>query len=74
MRKCLTELKDKEKGKIVSLEGGGEFQRKVGALNIRIGKEIEKVASHPFSGPVVIRVDGRRITLGKGMAAKIFVE
>ena len=74
MKLSLIDLSVGKKGTIVCLNGGVGFQKKIVALNIRIGKELEKVASQPFAGPIVIRVDNRKITIGRGIAAKIFVE
>lgn len=31
------------------------------------------VAIHPLSGPLVVEVDGKQITLGRGMARRITV-
>ena len=70
-------LVDMDVGKsarIVQVEGGPASQSKLSSLNIRIGKAVRKVASQPFRGPVVIEVDGRRLSLGRGIAMKILVE
>jgi ferrous iron transport protein A len=70
-------LADMDVGKsarIVRVEGGLAIQRRLSTLNIRPGKAIRKVASQPFRGPVVIEVDGRRLSLGRGMAMKVLVE
>jgi len=40
---------------------------------IREGKAIEVITAHPLQGPIVIRIDGRETTIGRGMAGKIFV-
>jgi succinyl-CoA synthetase beta subunit len=38
------------------------------------GKKIGIVTLHPFRGPVVIRVEGKMVTLGRGLANRIIVE
>ncbi|RLI98708.1 MAG: ferrous iron transport protein A [Candidatus Aenigmatarchaeota archaeon] len=70
----ITQLKGGEKGELKRIDGGISFRRKISSLNIRPGKMVRKVTSQPLRGPVVIEVDGRRLTIGRGMAMKIFVE
>ena len=70
----LLNLEAGKKAKIKRLEGGFTFQNKLATLNIRIGKTIKMVTAQPFRGPVVIEVDDRKVTLGMGMAMRIFVE
>jgi len=70
----LINLQIGKKAKIKRLEGGFIFQRKLASLNIRIGKTIRMVTTQLLRGPVVIEVDDRRVTLGRGIAVRIFVE
>jgi ferrous iron transport protein A len=35
---------------------------------------VRKIACQPFGGPVVIEVDGAKISMGRGIASKIEVE
>ena len=74
MEVSLVQLRAGEKGEIKRIEGGPMFHNKMASLNIRPGKVIIKVAAQPFRGPITIDVNGRRITLGRGMAMRIFVE
>ena len=59
---------------ISSLEGGADFRRRLRNIGVSEGKKLKVVAKYPFSGPIVIEVDGRKITIGRGMASKIAVE
>jgi len=59
---------------IKSLGGGFGWEKKFESLGIRKGKRLRKIASQPFGGPLVIEVDGSKISLGRGIAAKIVVE
>lgn len=59
---------------ILRLEGGAQFRSRMGAIGIREQKTIRLVAKHPFHGPLVIEVDGREITIGRGMAQHIIAE
>ena len=70
----LTELPEGKKARIEKIEGGYGFQRNLRARGIREGKIVEIVAKHPLHGPIVISVDGRETTMGRGMAEKILVE
>ena len=74
MEISLIDMQIRKKAKIKRLEGGITFQRKLESLNIRIGKIIKMITIQPFRGPVVVEVDDRRVTLGRGIAMKIFVE
>lgn len=70
----LANLKDDEKGRITSLEGGHGFQRKLRVMGIREGQIIKIITKQPFKGPYTIEVCGSHVTIGRGMAQKIFVE
>ena len=74
MEISLLQLQIGKKAKIKRLEGGYSFQRKLASLNIRVGKTIKKIATQPLGGPIVIEIDNIGVTLGMGMAMKIFIE
>lgn len=69
----LTELAS-QCGRVVRIEGGHGFQRHLACLGIRVNKKVCKVTAQPFSGPLVVEVDGKQIAMGRGMCRKIFVE
>ena len=70
----LAGLQEGRKAKIVGIKGGYGFVRNLRARGIREGKIVEIVAKHPLGGPIVIAINGRETTLGRGMAEKIIVE
>jgi ferrous iron transport protein A len=74
MEISLLQAKSGKLVRIVRLQGGAEFQRKLASLNIRPGKKIRKITRQPFRGPVVIEIDNTQIAIGMGMAMKIIVE
>ena len=74
MEITLLTLTSGETAKITRLEGGGEFQRKLASLNLRVGKIVTKITAQPFHGPLVVEVDNTRVTIGRGMAGRIMVE
>jgi ferrous iron transport protein A len=71
MPQPLSSLETGRKAIILRLEGGCQFQTRMGALGIREQKVIRLIAKHPFHGPVVVEIDGREITLGRRMAEHI---
>jgi ferrous iron transport protein A len=56
------------------IDQGTSFQRRLRTMGIREGKSLKIVAIHPFAGPLVLEVDGRKITVGRGIAQRIIVE
>ncbi|MFW6120264.1 MAG: FeoA family protein [Petrotogales bacterium] len=70
----LTHLPHNMKAKIVGIEGGYGFQRKLRVMGIREGHKIRIVSRQPFRGPLTIAINSCQITLGRGMAQRIIVE
>jgi ferrous iron transport protein A len=57
---------------IKSVTGG--MEKRFESVGIRKGRRMRKIACQPFGGPVVIEVDGSKISIGRGIASKIEVE
>ena len=74
MENTLVKLKEGQEARILRLDGGMTFQHKLRTLGIREGKTIRIVTKQIFNGPLVVEVDGRNTTMGKGMASKIIIE
>ena len=53
---------------------GGSWCNRFANMGIREGVIIRKVTMHPFLGPVIVRVGGCEIAVGRGMASTILVE
>lgn len=70
----LTHLPTNRKAIISSIQGGNHFQRKLRVMGIREGCPIMIVSKQPFRGPLTIAICGSQMTLGRGMASRIFVE
>jgi ferrous iron transport protein A len=62
-----------EEVQITRLIGGYGFRRRLTAMGIREGKLVKVVARQPFGGPIVVEIDGRCVTMGRGMCRKIMV-
>jgi ferrous iron transport protein A len=73
METPITDLKEGESGIIVSLAGGGSFQRRLRTIGIREGKTVKLLSKQPFGGPFVVEIDRRQTTVGRGMARRIIV-
>ena len=69
----LSQLKQDEKAIIQTLLGGGGMQHRLRSVGVKEGKLLRVVARHHFSGPLVVEVERRHITIGRGMAQKIVV-
>jgi ferrous iron transport protein A len=70
----ITSLSAGTEAVVVRLLGHGcTFQRRLRTMGIREGKSLKVMAIHPLAGPLVIEVDGRQITIGRGIAQRIIV-
>ncbi|MFH1369088.1 MAG: FeoA family protein [Elusimicrobiota bacterium] len=69
----VTELKTGQKARVVAIQGGWGFQRKLENIGIRVGSEISNLSGGE-NGPVVVRSGCTQVALGRGMARKIIVE
>ena len=66
-------LNQGDKATVVALQGGCGFQHRVRSVGLKEGKLLRVVARHHFSGPLVVEIERRHITIGRGMAQKIVV-
>ncbi len=74
MEKTLLDLESGMRGTLIRFAGTPGFVRKLRTIGIREGKTLTVVTRHPLGGPVVIEVDGREVTLGRGMAVRVIVD
>ena len=74
MEIMLTDLKPGQKARIVRLEGGYGFQRKLRSRGIREEKTVQILTRQPGGGPVVISIGSKKTALGRGMAGRVIVE
>ena len=70
----LTELRPNAKAKIIGLEGGAGFQRRLRVLGIKEGQIINILSRQPLRGPITISAGNTHVTIGRGMSYKIIVE
>ena len=70
----LANLPFNQKARIIELNGGHVFQRRLRVMGIREGQIIMIVSKQPLRGPLTVSIGGCQMTLGRGMANKIIVE
>jgi ferrous iron transport protein A len=73
-RVSLVRMRAGQKGTIVRISGSYGIMRKLEALGIREGEEIEKISEQWMRGPVLLQHGGSQVAIGFGMASKILVE
>ncbi len=70
----LNQLGPGQTGMVVEIRGGRGLVARLEAMGIRPGKQVTKVSSMLFRGPVTLRSNGTQVALGFGMANKVIVE
>ncbi len=70
----LTALLEGQKGTVSLLLGGGSSCRRLAELGILPGTEVEVLKSALFRGPLMLKVRGTTLAVGKGLASRIFVK
>ena len=71
--KLLTMLKQGDIATVATWHGGCGLQHRLRSIGVKEGKTLRVVAKHHFAGPLVVEVERRHITIGRGMAHKIVV-
>ncbi len=70
----LSELKPKERGRIVKVGGSGAVRRRIMDMGVIPGTEVEVAKVAPLGDPVDIVLKGYHLSLRKGEAKDILVE
>jgi ferrous iron transport protein A len=66
-------LEPDAKATVAVLNGSSAFQHRLRSMGLKEGKLLRVVARHHLSGPLVVEIERRQITIGRGMAQKIVV-
>jgi ferrous iron transport protein A len=69
----LSQLEQDEKAVVKALLGGNGIQHRLRSVGLKEGKQLRVVAKHHFAGPLVVEIERRHISIGRGMARKIMV-
>jgi ferrous iron transport protein A len=70
----LLEITNGKRGTITGFSGGNKIKTKLTQYGIFPGDSVEVLRTAPFDGPVLLRINGREIALGKGIAGNVQVE
>ncbi|MGB7053713.1 MAG: FeoA family protein [bacterium] len=70
----LAEMHAGETGKVVEVNGGHGFKKRLEAMGIRPGMKITKISGQIMRGPVIVKVGTTQIAIGFGMARRVVVE
>jgi len=74
METSIDRLEAGQSGRVSDIEGGVGLIHKLESMGIRTGKWVTKVSSQFMQGPVTVKVGGRQLAMGHGIAAKVQVE
>lgn len=72
-RKSLTDLITGEQGTVLAFEGGRAVNNRLTSLGFTPGTEINIVQNYG-RGPLIVKIRGSRVALGRGEARKIIVQ
>ena len=72
--KPLSELRPKDKGRIVKVGGKGGVYRRILDMGVVSGTQIEVLRVAPLGDPVEVKLKGYNLSLRKTEAANIHVE
>jgi ferrous iron transport protein A len=70
----VAQMRTGQTGTVVGVMGGPGLIRRLDALGIRPGKQVTKVSSTLFHGPITLGVNSCRVAVGFGMARRIVVK
>ena len=70
---ALDKLKKGRRGRVVEVTGGRAAALKLSAQGIVAGAVIEKT-SELRGGPVLVKVGGSQVAIGRGLAQRVLVE
>ncbi len=70
----LDRVKSGTRVRVAGFLGGWRGSDRLLKMGLGPGAEVEVVSRYPFRGPVVVRLDGSQIALGRGIARRILAE
>jgi len=60
--------------RVVEVRGGEELRRRLAHMGLGAGATLVKLGGQLFRGPILVRVAGTELALGRGMALHVWVE
>ena len=70
----LDTVKENQEVKIISVSGGWGIRQRLSCLGIHPGDMIKIKKSDIMRGPILIKIHGNQVALGRGIANRILVE
>jgi ferrous iron transport protein A len=64
----------RRQARVILIDGGHGVRSHLNTLGIHIGDWLRVVERAPFRGPVLVEVNGTRVAIGRGIAAKVRVD
>jgi len=74
MKTSIDRLETGQSGEVSAIQGGVGLTHKLESMGIRTGKRVTKVSGQFMKGPVTIKLEGRQLAMGHGIASKVQVE
>lgn len=74
MGMTLNTIKENQKVKVISISGGWGVRQRLGCLGIHPGDIITIKRSAIMQGPILIKIHGNQVALGRGVASRVLVE
>jgi ferrous iron transport protein A len=71
---ALDSVAAKKRVRVMLIDGGHRVRSHLNNLGIHIGDWLTVIERAPFRGPVLVEINGSRLALGRGIAAKIRVD
>ena len=69
----LTQLDAGRRATVVEIQAGQGLVRRLEALGVRVGRQVEKISGPFIRGPVTVKVGNIRAAIGFGAASKVLV-
>lgn len=63
-----------KKARVVDMQGGWSSHKRLLSMGVGPGANVEMISVHPLHGPVVIKVEGSQMAIGRGLAKKVMVD
>jgi ferrous iron transport protein A len=71
---ALDSVEVRKQVRVMTIDGGHRVRSHLNTLGIHVGDWLTVVERAPFRGPVLVEINGTRLALGRGVAAKVQVE
>ncbi len=74
MQTTLSHICEDKKARVIEIQGGTGVRQRLSQMGIHPGDIVTVVRCGALRGPILIRVHGCQVALGRGVASKIIVE